>query len=359
MRQRQPFYKASRKTWYWQEPRTGRQINLGPDEAAAWAKFYELVGTKAELTADLRAGYVVDVLARFLEWCESTRSPRTFEFYSIPLRDFAQHIGPKLRLADLRPHHVTNWLRESYGNPGENYRYNLLRAVKRPFLWAVGEGYLAADPLATVKRGRQTPRQTYLEPEHWDRLMAVVPAGAFREFLIALRATGARPEEIRTVEAKHFDQINECWVLPASIAKGGRERVIHLSDAAGAALALTKRLAVEHPTGPLFRNSRGGKWTRRTVNRYFERLREQKKITFPVSCYSIRHTYATDALVAGLDIQTVATQLGHSDLRMVSTIYQKLHKKTAFLKEKQTQATAGINLDLTPTAPDTSPATQS
>lgn len=360
MRQRQPFFKASRQTWYWQDPRTNRQINLGPDEAEAWARFYELVGTSAELSADLKAGFVVDVLARFLEWCEGTSSKGTFDFYSRPLKSFAKHVGTKLRLSDLKPYHVSQWIRETHGNPGDNYRYNLIRAVKRPFIWAKSEGYLTVDPLATVKRGRQTPRQTYLEPEQWDRLMAVVKAGPFRNFLVALRATGARPQEVRKVEARHFDQINNCWVLPPKEGKGGRERVIHLNDAAGAALSLTKQLATLHPTGPLFRNTRGGKWTRRTVNRYFNRLRESGKIDFPCSCYSVRHTYCTDSLVAGLDIQTVATQLGHTDLRCVSRIYQKLHKKTAFLKEKQAQATAGVNLDLAPpTAPDTSTAAPS
>jgi integrase len=210
-------------------------------------------------------------------------------------------------------------------------------------------GYIHIDPLASVSRGQQIPRQLYLEPEQWVELMRLVKPGPFRDFLILLRATGARPQEVRKVEARHFDRKNECWRFPPEEAKMGLdERIVHLNDAAGVALKLTQRQVLEYPEGPIFRNNYGKPWTKNSLRLRFRWLQRRKKnkLSFKVSCYVIRHTYATDALAAGLDIQTVATQMGHRDLRTLSKVYQHLKRKEKFLKEAQVRATAGVPLSL-------------
>ncbi len=56
--------------------------------------------------------------------------------------------------------------------------------------------------------------------------------------------------------------------------------------------------------------------------------------------------YATDALAAGVDVQTVATQMGHRDLSMLSKVYQHLQRKGQFLKDAQAKATAGVWLEV-------------
>lgn len=43
-----------------------------------------------------------------------------------------------------------------------------------------------------------------------------------------------------------------------------------------------------------------------------------------VTAYSYRHTFATDSLIAGVDIVQVAELLNHSDIAMVSKVYGHL-----------------------------------
>ncbi len=295
------------------------------------------------------AALVIDLYQKFLAWQKQHGSETTYGFYFAPQDSFTAFLGARKRLRDVRPYHVQEWLDAKYPTASQTYRYNLIRAVKRPFLWAKKLGYILVDPLESVSRGSQTSRQHYLEPAQWNSLLRMVQPGPFRDFLVLLRATGARPQEVRAVESRHFDRRNECWRFPIEESKMEcQERIIHLNDAKGIALALTRQQALKYPEGPIFRNTKGKPWTRRSLDLHFARLRKRKKdpLDFPVSCYVIRHTYATDALAAGVDVQTVATQMGHRDLSMLSKVYQHLQRKGQFLKDAQAKATAGVLLDV-------------
>src|SRR5262249_10248599 len=82
--------------------------------------------------------------------------------------------------------------------------------------------------------------------------------------------TGCRPHEILTVEARHVDLKNACWVFPPDEAKGKKFfRVVYLS---GRALEITERLLAERPEGKLFRNSNGRPWHPYAVNCAFGRM---------------------------------------------------------------------------------------
>jgi integrase len=81
---------------------------------------------------------------------------------------------------------------------------------------------------------------------------------AFRELLTATELSGVRPQELRRVEARHFDAKRGTWVFPQEENKTGeatgRPRVVFLPPAI---MDLSKRLARESPSGPLFRNAHG------------------------------------------------------------------------------------------------------
>jgi hypothetical protein len=85
-RVRQPFFRPSRKTWFVQLD--GKQINLGPDEDAAWTRYHELMAQRSQKT-ELPAStipYVVVILDQYIEWlrnrvAEGTKAKRTYDWY--------------------------------------------------------------------------------------------------------------------------------------------------------------------------------------------------------------------------------------------------------------------------------------
>ena len=126
---------------------------------------------------------VIELCQKFLNWQKPRGEPATYEFYFKPLESFTIFLGAHKRLRDLKPYHVQEWLDKTYPKSGPTYRHNLIRAVKRPFIWARKLGYIDVDPLASVHRGSPVSRQCYLEPEQWNELMRLVKPGPFRDFL--------------------------------------------------------------------------------------------------------------------------------------------------------------------------------
>ena len=85
---------------------------------------------------------------------------------------------------------------------------------------------------------------------------------------------------------------------------------------------ILKRLALEHPEGPLFRNEDGQPWTKNALNCRFQRLKKAK-LPFKVNCYAARHSQATDLLENGGSAGAVASLLGHRDPTVVLKFYGK------------------------------------
>ncbi len=155
--------------------------------------------------------------------------------------------------------------------------------------------------------------------------------GDFLDLLVVLKESGARPQELRLAEAKHFDREGRRLYFPKPIKKvrgEQRERIIRLE---GRAFEIVQRLALKYPNGPLFRNERRNAWTKNALNWRCKRLRE--KLGFRICPYALRHTFCTDALTRGVDPLTVAELMGHRDGQMVMRVYQKISKRDDHLRD--------------------------
>lgn len=373
----EPYFKKSHGSWYvnW----GGKQVRLGKDRDQSFAQ-YELMRAEKlrenpeldvieELPVGLDDPLVVDIIAEFVAHHEANSKPGTVEFYKSALIGYPNHRAVPfvswlkkkrlghMKVSQLRAHHVTRWLAECYTfklgteeRTSGSYRANLIRAVKAAFNWADAEEKIARLPLRKLKKPQVRSRDVYLTPEQWAKLIDIVKKSqaseAFLDAIITLRETGCRPQELRTVEARHFDRDGRCWVFPADEAKGQREpRVVLLNDTA---FAITQRLALKYPKGPLFRNRLNRAWhkdalalrCRRLCTEHMNRGKlRPAKLDFPVCPYAIRHTFATDAIIRGVDLQTIATLMGHRDLKMLSRFYQHLNKRADHLRAALDRAT--------------------
>jgi hypothetical protein len=71
-----PFFRASRSLWYVQI--AGKQINLGPDEAAARQLYHEIMAKPHSDTEAAPSVSVVVILNRLLDWTSKHRDAGTY-----------------------------------------------------------------------------------------------------------------------------------------------------------------------------------------------------------------------------------------------------------------------------------------
>ena len=377
-----PFFRPSRGLWYVQVE--GKQVNLGPDREAAFRRYHELMGKPKAQPATGDA--VVVILDTFLEWTRKNRAETSFDWYQKRLTAFARSLPDGLTVNALRPFHVQQFL-DAKATWSNSTKRGTVIAIKRAFNWAEKIGHIDRNPLRHVERPPAGRREKIVTPAEHQKILGLARDEAFRELLDAAWETGARPQELLRVEARHVELKNARWVFPKNEAKGKRHvRVIYLNDRM---MQMTKRLMLKSPQGPLFRNSQGNPWKPMAVNCRFVEIRarmgkqamrekgieidETDVVEFakslrpekrahgrlvkktqselmmeardklrrktasahaPKYClYTWRHSFATRLLEAGVDAMIVATLLGHVDTTMLGKVYSHVAQNPAFLRE--------------------------
>ena len=384
-RRPKPWYRRSRAVWF--VTIGGVQHNLGPDKKEAYERFHQLMRQPQRRKVSSRS--LAALFDEFLDWVGRNRSPESYESYRYRLQRFIEHY-PDLRSDQLRPYHVEKWA-GSY-DIAQTTRRNYMRAVKRCMRWAKGQGYIEVNPIDDLEIPAAEHRELVIRPKEFERLLTFVRNDDFRDLLIVSWETGCRPQESLRVTADHVDLEHKRWVFQRSEAKMKRQsRIVYLSDEA---MAITRRLTLKNPSGPLFRNTNGKPWTPRSVNCAFIalqrrmgidemgrrgeqnspdeiaefvrtlsttklvkgevcnktdadlrmeakqklRYRRATQLATKYSLYTLRHSWATRALENGLDSLTVAVLMGHRDPSMLARVYQHLSHNPEHLLEQARKA---------------------
>src|SRR5205814_1554062 len=146
---------------------------------------------------------------------------------------------------------------------------------------------LDKSPVAFMEKPPPGKRENVIAFETYQRMLDLTATQEFRDLLTVGWEAGCRPQEIWRVEKRHLDAAKNRWVFPAKEAKGKRRiRVVYLTDVA---VAVCQRLALKHPTGPLFRNSNGAAWTRHAASCVFGRMK--KHLGKKYVLVDFRHTF--------------------------------------------------------------------
>ena len=317
---RKPFYVESRDTWMvWLN---GRQEKLGKgiSEEEAFERYRELKSFRGKLRPNTLVAVVFD---KFLDDLEVNNPKTTYDWYGHFLSSFAKR-HRTLTVSEICPNDLTEWANKDFKDDSPSTRHGAIRAVQRPFNWAVEQGLIPHSPIARVKKPTPNRREKIIPPKLWDEIMEKEKSIPWRDFLVFMRETGCRVQEIRILEASHFDEAHRRFILPTSSSKGKKtQRVIYTTDAA---LEIARRRIEEFPEGPIFRNARNKPLTRNAIRCRFARYGKGLCATL------LRHTFVTEGLIAGVDSVSMAVLVGHSDPSMVAKQYQHLAQNPAYME---------------------------
>lgn len=332
--------RIARGPWWWEQKQQyavrirGKRYFLGTDKEKAVKRFHELMAKgeappkPREQESKVTLAAVIDL---FLEWTLKHREAGTYEWYRKYLQSFLDRVA-RLTVHDLKPHHVEDWMESHRWGPST--QRSAITAVSRAVAWGVKKGHIDVNPIrGRLEKPRTESRGVVLSTADFEALLAHVK-GAFRDLLIVAWETGARPQEMTRVEARHVEIAAGRWVFPVKESKGKRSRrVVYLSQNA---LELTQRLMEKHPTGPLFRTQFGNPWTRFMIWKRFADLR--KKVGKSYRLYDFRHSFITNGLKNGVDPITMQNLVGHTSLAMISRVYSHVSQDTDYMRKAAQQA---------------------
>ncbi len=385
-----PFFKKSHRSWYVQID--GRQIRLGPDEQEARRRYHLLMADRPnpEDVPPLRTSspWLAEIFDHFLTFCQDERAPGTFEWYRRSIQLFVDEIASRMTVAELKPYHLDDWFAK-HPEWSNGTKHGMCRTIQRALRWAERRGRIERSPIAFYEKPRPGKRTVVVSPQEFEEMLAFVPHDGFRDLLVITWETAARPQESLVVEARHVDLANYRWIFPPEESKVDKwPRIVYLSPRA---VEITRRLMLEHPTGPLFRNSDGKPWTTCSVNCAFIRIQvaigkkrlredglvpprlprlqgpakndpnqreaqerqvvERRKLIAamarkrsPKRClYHLRHSWLDRALKSGVDSMTCAILMGHRSPETIAKTYQHLSQSPDYLRGEAEKATRGFN----------------
>jgi integrase/recombinase XerD len=250
-------------------------------------------------------------------------SPRTIQAYLAGVVRFVKHFGRSPDL--LGPEDIRAFQLHLLQKHVSWSQFNQTVCALR-FLYRVTLGRPEQLPYIPYgKRPKTIP--TVLSPDEVSRLIQSAPTGRDRLLLQVAYACGLRLSEVLSLQVRDIDSAR--MVIHVRHGKGNKDRLVPMS------LRLLEELRAywrQHrprtwlfpghkPDQPL---SGGG------VQRVFRRVLKRAGLSKRCSMHTLRHSYATHLLEAGVDLLTLKSLLGH---RSLETTARYLHVSTQRLQQ--------------------------
>ena len=286
-----------------------------------------------------------DAIRAFMTFLELERhaSHETVRNYASDLRQFqafmrAEHSGaPLLDPATVQTESIRaylHWLDRKREKSTSMARK--LASLRSFYRYLQREDMVGLNPAEAIR----TPKQ----PKHLPRVLTKDDAAALMEFpagqtgsslrdralLETLYSTGARVSELVGI---NLEDLRASEGLVHLRGKGRKERIVPIENVALRAIQAylaqrplldSRDLTTKRVSSPVFRNSRGGRLTTRSIARivagYSNRLAGGS-----VSPHTLRHSFATHLLDEGADLRSIQEMLGHASL---STTQKYTHLAT-------------------------------
>ncbi len=286
------------------------------------------------------------LVRRFLERLADVRrmSPHTVRAYEGDLRAYlgwcAREGVSALDVGHRRLRgYVSYMVSSGYADKTVNRRLSSLRTF---YAWLEQVGAVESDAASGLP-GRKAPKTlpaTMSDAEVSRLIDACEPETGEglrdRAMIELLYATGARISEAAGLRADDIDFAGRQVRL---YGKGSKERVVPIYDTALAAIRTyldrgrPELVASRHkgePARALFVSTRGNDMTAAALRARFTRLVRLAGLDQKITPHAVRHTFATELLTGGADLQAVQEMLGHESL---ATTQVYTHLSVERLKE--------------------------
>ena len=175
------------------------------------------------------------------------------------------------------------------------------------------EGMMLINPVTKVSIRLPKTLPRHLKDDQVERLLGVITDPRDRAMFMLMLRCGLRVEEVSRLTVDVVESPRRRLLIARG--KGGKDRMVYLSDDARSALEAYLAIRTSKATrlflvqkGPL----RGTPLSVRGIQKRIEYYAKKSKVR--VSCHQLRHTMATQLLNADADLATIQDLLGHGQI---------------------------------------------
>ena len=175
------------------------------------------------------------------------------------------------------------------------------------------EGMPLINPVTKVSIRLPKPLPRHLKDEQVERFLAVIKDPRDRAMFMLMLRCGLRVEEVAHLAVDAIELSRRRLFIARG--KGGKDRVVYLSDDARSALETYLSIRVSKARGVFLvqKGTMNGKpISVRGIQKRVEYYAKKSKVK--VSCHQLRHTMATQLLNADADLATIQDLLGHGQI---------------------------------------------
>lgn len=291
------------------------------------------------------------LITDFLEYMQiekgfSTLTIREYHHYLKRFYDWLNENYPNAKPEDINLEIVRKYriylahLRNRNGTPlkqiTQSYHVVALRAFLRYLLVQRDINTLSPDKIELPKQ--KTRSVTFLNPDQLERLLNsphISDEAGLRDrtILETLFSTGLRVSELVRLNRDQIDFARQEFGVRG---KGSKLRVVFLSDTATewirrylqARRDNFKPLFIRY-SGSVSTEKSGEKMrlTVRSVQNIVAKYAKRCGLPLEVSPHTLRHSFATDLLIAGADLRSVQEMLGHESIRTTQVYTHVTNKR--------------------------------
>ncbi len=233
----------------------------------------------------------------------------------------------QLSYGECRPYMLLDFINHHAAQKAVWTRRRWASTIQTPFNVATQLGLIDRNPFRGVKFGKGNQGRDWTDDEYRTLLRTSRPH--FRRCLVFWRFSGLRPGEVKTLQWPMVRSQVQALVIEKHKTSHivDKPRKIPFNHIMIKLLAWLRR---NNPKGSkhCFLNSHGGPWTTRALTKTMKRLREDAELPDDLKCHGGRHTFATNAIMNGIDLVTLAEILGHESVETTKRYVHLANKGT-------------------------------